>query len=79
MKGKREYEKSAALRNIFLFSILLELTYNVVLISSIRKSESVIYIYVYLQSFFPIQAITNYSVDFPVLYSKFLLIIYFIL
>ena len=34
--------------------------------------------YKYVHSLFPIQIITNYWVDFPVLYSRFSLIIYFI-
>ena len=51
------------------------------LVSGVQKSESVIQIYIYLHSFldsFPIKAITEYWVEFPVLYSMSLLVIYFI-
>ena len=35
------------------------------------------YIYIYIYIYFPMQVITEYWVEFPVLYSKSLLIIYF--
>ena len=41
----------------------------------------IIYTYAYIHSFldsFPIEAITEYWVEFPVLYSRYLLVIYFI-
>ena len=54
--------------------------FNVVLVSGTQKSESV-YIYIYLSPLlldsFPIQTIAEYWVKFPVLYSGFLLVIYF--
>ena len=53
--------------------------YNVVLVSGTQKNESV-YIYIsplFLDSF-PVQTIAEYWVNFPVLYSGFLLVIYFI-
>ena len=55
--------------------------YNVVLVSGVQQSESVIlyqYIYPLFLIFFPILAITEYEVEFPVLYSRSLLVIYFI-
>ena len=54
--------------------------YNVVLVSGVQQSESVIHIQ-YIYSFsdsFPIEVITEYRAEFPVLYSRSLLGIYFI-
>ena len=44
--------------------------YSVVVVSAVQQSTSVIYIYIY-------PLIAEYGVEFPVLYSRFLLIIYF--
>ena len=48
---------------------------------SVQQSESVIYLSLYITSFldsFPIWAITEYWVEFPVLYSRSLLVVCFI-
>ena len=70
------------LSNLFYsFSIFIgvQLIYNVVLVSAVQQSESVIHIHVStLLDCFPIQAITEYRDEFPVLYSRSLLVIYFI-
>ena len=50
--------------------------YNVVLVSSLQQSDAYIYIYSFSNSF-PIQVIEEYWAEFPVLYSRFLFIIYF--
>ena len=60
--------------------IEVQFIYNVVLVSAVQQCESVIRIHIstfFLDSF-PIQAVTEYRVKFPVLYSSFLLVIYFI-
>ena len=60
------------------FYIEVQLIYNAVLVSGIQQSHSVIHIY--LHSFsdsFPIQVIIEYRVEFSMLYSRSLLIIYF--
>ena len=57
------------------------MNYSVLLVSGEQQGESVIHIHIssffFLDSF-PIQAITEYWVEFPALYSRFLLVIYFI-
>ena len=58
--------------------------YNVVLVSGIQQSDLVLCIYIYyicICSFsdsFPLEGITKYWVQFPVLYSRSLLVICFI-
>ena len=58
----------------------VQLVYNVVLVSSVQQNESIIHIHVstLLESFFPVYVITEHWVEFPVLHSRFLLLIYFI-
>ena len=48
--------------------------YNVVLVSAVKWSESVI---ATLLDFSPVLVITEYWVELPVLYSRFLLVICF--
>ena len=66
---------------LFFFVIFIEvkLIYNVVLASDIQQSESVVHMHIptYIWTL-PIQAVTEYQVEFPVLYSRSLLVIYFI-
>ena len=45
------------------------------LISSVQQSDSVIHIYYFSYSF-PLQFITGYWIQFPVLYTRFLLLIH---
>ena len=69
---------SSSLPSIF---IGVQLIYNSVLGSGVQQSESVIYLSIYITSFldsFPIWAITECWVEFPVLYSRSLLVICFI-
>ena len=62
----------------FLFYIGVELVYNAVLVSGVQQNDSVIYTYpFFLQILFPYRLL-EYWVEFPVLYIKSLLIIYFI-
>ena len=74
-----------ALVNNFLKLIFIgvQLLYSVVLVSTAQQSESAIriYIYIYIPSFLdfpPIQVSKEHSVEFPELYSRFSLFIYFI-
>ena len=61
--------------SFFIFNFIGEcLTYNV-LVSGVQQSESAIHVNVSFH--FPTQMITNYWVEFPVLYGRFWLIIYF--
>ena len=60
------------------FLIRVLLTCSAVLVSGVQQNESVIHISTLLHSF-PILAITEYPVEFPVLHSRFLLVIYCIL
>ena len=50
--------------------------FNVVLVSGVQQSDSVIYIYTYscFKDPFLILVITEYRVEFPVLYSRSLLV-----
>ena len=63
----------------FLFYIGVWLIYNVVLVSSVQQSDSVIHTHtaILFQNLFP-QVITEYWVEFPVLDSRSLLTIYFV-
>ena len=64
------------------------MTYNVVLVSGVRQSESVytcvgvdVYTHTHIPSFsdpFPVQSITEYWVDVPLLYGRSLGVISFI-
>ena len=57
----------------------VHLTYNVVFISDVQQSESVRHTYIHsFSGSFPIWITTQYWLDFPVLYSRFVLLIYFI-
>ena len=49
--------------------------YNVVLLSGVQWNESVIYIYL-SAFFFPISVITEYQIDFSMLYSMSVLQLY---
>ena len=55
----------------------IQLTYNV-LVSGVQQRESVIHIHIPTSDSFPISVITEYWVDFPVLHSRSMLLIYFI-
>ena len=65
------------------FLIKVELIYNVVLVSSVQQSDSVlyIYIYIYIYIYLPFQILFHYRLlqdieyRFPVLYSRSLLFI----
>ena len=61
------------------FGFLLKLLYNVVLVSLVQQSESVICTYTpsYSDSF-PIKVFTEHWVELPVLYSRALLVVCFI-
>ena len=58
------------------FLIGVQLIYNVVLISGVQQSESVIHIHIstlfFFQIVFPYRPL--HSIEFPVLYSRFLLV-----
>ena len=54
-----------------------ELIYNVVLVSGVQHSDSVIHIYSFSNSF-PIQVITECGVEFPVVYGRSFLVICFV-
>ena len=59
----------------------VQLLYNVVLFAAVPQSESTICIYIYIPSsldFLPIQVTKEHWVEFPVLYSRFSFVIYFI-
>ena len=58
----------------------VQLIYNAVLLSDVWQSESVIHIHIFTFFFdsLPIMDITEYWVEFPVLYCSFLLVIYFV-
>ena len=58
------YQTSSFLKFNF---IRVQLTYNVVLVSGVQQSDSVIHINISI--LFSILVITNYWVDFPILYS----------
>ena len=60
-----------------LFDIRVYLIYNVVLVSSVRQSDSFIHIHISIlfQMLFPCSLLQN--IEFPVLYRRSLLIIYF--
>ena len=65
-----------------LIIILVWLIYNVVLVPNVQNSESVIHIHISILFSFldsiPMEVITEYQAEFPVLYSRSLLVIYFI-
>ena len=64
---------------VYLFLIGVQLLYNVVLVSAVQRSESAICIHISpLLDFLPIQVTTEHWVEFPMLYSRFSLVIYFI-
>ena len=52
--------------------------YNVVLVSDVQQSVSVIYIYILFSYSFPLLVITRYLIEFPLLHNRSLLFIYFI-
>ena len=51
----------------------VELIYNIVLVSGVQQSDSVIYSFFFAS--FPMQVITEYCLELPVLYNRFLLVI----
>ena len=57
---------------ILYFLIEVQFVYNVLLVSYIQQSDSVIYVS------FPLQVITKCQIQFPMLHSRSLLVIYFI-
>ena len=63
--------------SFFKIFIGVELIYNVVLVSGIQQSESVTHISTLFKILFPYRSL-EYRVEFPVLYSRFLLVIYII-
>ena len=67
------------LKNLFLIYFILEyswLTMNVILISAVQQSDSVLHMYLIFFKFFPHVVIAEYWAEFPVLYSRSLLVIY---
>ena len=61
------------------FYIGVSLINNIVLVLGVQQSDSVIHIQVSIlfQIFFPFRFITEYWAEFPVLYNRSLLVIYF--
>ena len=55
-----------------------QLIYNIVLVSGVPQSDSVIHIHMYFSDSFPLYIIMRYWIKFPVLYSRSLLFTYFI-
>ena len=49
---------------------------NVILISAVQQSDSVLHMYLIFFKFFPHVVIAEYWAEFPVLYSRSLLVIY---
>ena len=74
------YKSQVYFKNLLLiFFIGVQLIYKVVLVSAIQKSESAIHIHMStLLDSIPIQVSTKHRIEFPVLYSRFLLIIFYI-
>ena len=59
-------------------SDITHFTHNVVLVPRVWQSASVTHTYVHSLDSFPILAFTEYWVEFSVLYSRFLQVIYFV-
>ena len=84
MKSFGEFKYiTSTVYHIYLCFIFIEvqLIYNVILVSSVQPSDSVvqcvnmsIYLYFFLDSFH-VEVITEHWVEFPVLYGRFLLVI----
>ena len=55
------------------YFVEIQLIYNILLISDVQQSNSVIYIYSFSYSF-PLWFITGYWIEFPVLYGRNLFI-----
>ena len=54
----------------------LQVIYNIVLVSGVQQNDSVIHVSIFFSDSFPIWVITEYWVEFPVLYSRSLFIYY---
>ena len=56
----------------------VQMIYSVVLVSGVHQGDSVLNIYIYISGYFAIYVIKEYWADFPVLYYRSLLVMYFI-
>ena len=63
---------------VFFFFTIGVLIYNVLLVSAVQQSQLYIYMYKYTLYSFSIYVIIEYWVEFPVLDSSLLLVIYFL-
>ena len=70
-------QKAIILLRIFFFKIQVMLIDYVVLVSDGQRSDLVLLFFFFFR-FFPLYIIIQYRVSFPVLYSRSLLVIYFI-
>ena len=65
--------------HFYLFFIEVWLIYNVMLVSGIQQSDSCVCVCIYpFSDSFPLYGITKYWVQFLVLYSRYMLVLYFI-
>ena len=72
------YHDALFFQIVLSFFIEVQLICNVVLVSGVQKSDSVIHTYIFIfQSLFTCKLLQNW-VEFPVLFSRPLLVIYFI-
>ena len=59
------------------FFIGIQLINNVVLVSGVQQSDSVIYVPILFSNYFPNQVVMEYRAEFPVLHRGSLLVIHF--
>ena len=77
-KDRNEFFPRQNLDTVF-FKKNLSLVYHIVLVSGVQQSDSFIYIHISIvfQILFPCRVLQNTEYEFPMLYSRSLVIIYF--